>query len=61
MSLGVVFGARFLGLSLLIVAAGVVADRLSRVQLLMVSDAIRAAAILGLLAMGLDAPLWVLA
>ena len=60
-SLGVVFGARFLGLSLLIIFSGVIADRLSRVQLLVASDAMRAAAVLGLLIAGLDAPVWTLA
>ncbi|MFE4670493.1 MFS transporter [Streptomyces sp. NPDC056716] len=61
LSLGVVFGARFLALALLIVVGGVLADRMDKLRLMISSDVIRMAAVLLLIGIGPAAPIWVLA
>jgi MFS family permease len=60
-SLGAVFGARFLGLSLLILLTGVLADRVKKVRMLITSDLVRVSAVIGLVVVGSNAPVWVLA
>ncbi|ORI13551.1 MFS transporter [Rhodococcus sp. 1168] len=60
LSLGLVFGARFAGLSLLIIATGVLADRLNKTVMLLSSNVIRFSAVIFIIAMGGDLPLWAL-
>ena len=55
-ALGVVFGARFVGMCLLIILTGVLADRFNKIAMLLSSDVIRCTAVVLLFLVGTDAP-----
>ena len=59
-ALGVVFGARFVGMCLLIILTGVLADRFNKIAMLLSSDVIRCTAVVLLFLVGTDAPAWLL-
>ncbi|MBO0884565.1 MAG: MFS transporter, partial [Mycobacterium sp.] len=60
LSLGMIFGARFVALACLIVVGGVLADRLDKFRLMISSDVIRVAGVSTLIGVGAGAPIWVL-
>ncbi|WP_309893645.1 MFS transporter [Archangium sp.] len=58
LTLGVTMAARFLALALFIVLGGVLADRLPRFRLLALTDVLRALALVPLVLLGGESPLW---